>query len=239
MNSESIDVLHAVIWEYINTWRKDETGPWWEGDLSQGIGGLLRKRVADEGHVTIKSLPGILSHWPPNTLFRRLGTENHFPGAGGGMLPDYSYRKLGADSCEWVVELKVWSFNGARKLDTYVDRNVKVFEKDANKYPRERPELALYAFLFMAVNIPARFSDSRRNKYSPEEFVEELVKRLKASADLDKFARAGGGDLCVVVKTIDADARRAELTRCLATRHFGESPYRPPDIDYCQLPYNG
>jgi len=87
MGSTSTGKLHDVMWQYIDTWRQDPTGPWWEGDLSLDIGGLLRAKLAQERHVTVKNLPGFLSHWPPNTPFRRLGTENHFRGRGRGDVP--------------------------------------------------------------------------------------------------------------------------------------------------------
>ncbi|MBD0305309.1 MAG: hypothetical protein ICV76_02010 [Nitrospiraceae bacterium] len=36
--NDSIDKLHRAIWGYIDCWKVDATGPWWEADLSMDIG---------------------------------------------------------------------------------------------------------------------------------------------------------------------------------------------------------
>jgi len=151
------------------------------------------------------------------------------------MFPDHSYRKPGADFCEWVVELKVWSLNGANKLDTEARACVELVEDDAKKC-RGWPEGAPYTLLFLAVNVPAKFYGRRQNKYSSEEFVDELVKKMKASPGLGRFARDALGDLCAAVKTIDTGANTAGLSRCLATQGFAESPHRPQGVDYSPFP---
>ncbi len=65
----SIDLLHKTIWRYIDRWRQDRAGPWWEADLSLDIGHGLRENFGKEELVSVKELPGFLKSWPPKHSF--------------------------------------------------------------------------------------------------------------------------------------------------------------------------
>lgn len=225
---EPIDRLFAKVWRYVDEWRGDPTGPWWEADLSLDIGFKLREELGREMPVAFNR-PDFLRTWPPGTPSRKLGTQNHFRGADGrGRLPDFSFRGIGNDVCEWTVELKLWSLDGAQRLEKQVSGCLAGLTDDAQKCLDSQASWR-NALLFLAVNIPAKFEGIRR--YSPEQFLESLVRglcelRQFPPGSLFNFLGEDGADLCVVAKTIDAGYQGAELVACLVSPRFGAS--RPP-----------
>lgn len=225
----TIDLLHNVLWRYIDSWRVDHTGPWWEADLSVDIGCRLREGFGTQGSITVEKLPGFLRSWPPKTHFRRLGTDNPFPmKPGRGMRPDHFFRRPGTDGCEWILELKSWNLDGSRDRKNQVEACIERFEKDATKDWRS---VSNYVFAFLAVNIPAQFgAKKRRHTYTSDEFLEALTEKLKNSNPLRKLT-GDRGDVCAVVKKIDAEAAGAELVHCVATPRFRLSSHRPESIE--------
>ncbi len=144
------------------------------------------------------------------------------------MFPDYFYRNPNTDTFEWIVELKNWTLDGSVKLERQVEKCIEEFEKDARKNWKTASP---YVFVFLAVNIPAHFAEIRgRNKYMPEEFLGEILKRLRNSDPLRTLGDEKRGDACAVIKRIDAEAASAELVGCVATPGFKECPHRPEGL---------
>ena len=227
---DPIDMLHRAMWSYIDFWRGDRTGPWWEADLSLDIGCMFKETFGKKDPVEVKPLPSFLGAWPQKTVFRRFGTNNHFPTKSGrGMLPDHYYRNPNTDTCEWIVELKVCSLGGS-KLENEIEGCIKALESDAQKCRKWIEEgKSKYAFFFLAANIPAEFEQPPT--YTPDQFLEELMSRLANSDDFRVAAAGDKVDLCVAIKRIDALG--AELVGLKATPRFRESPHLPQGVSVC------
>lgn len=73
--TDSIGKLHRAIWIYIDRWQADQTGPWWEADLSLDIG-LALNEVFTRQTVKVANPPPFLQAWP-SVQFRQFGSNNY------------------------------------------------------------------------------------------------------------------------------------------------------------------
>jgi hypothetical protein len=178
--TQPIQTLHSAMWTFIDQWGTDPAGPWWEADLSFDIGQVLMTAFAKQPHeklVELERPPSFLKSWPQPIKFRRLGTNNYFRATGWttprereqeiqsdnrvrGKWPDHYYRQPGKDRCDWVVELKLWSVDGTKKLADEVKGCVSGLERDAEKWTKQ--DISDYAFCFSAVNTPENFDGNAK-----------------------------------------------------------------------------
>lgn len=198
MITDSIHTLHRAIWSYIERWKNDPTGLWWEADLSLDIGRALVDTFSHQEKVKVANPPSFLGAWP-SVHFRRLGTNNYFRSTrkaadrlekeqevpqkplGGWLYPDYYYRKPETDDCEWIVELKLWSVNGNALEKAQVDGAITGFKADAKKWSGQET----YPFIFLAVNIPGHFQRAPRSRhtYLPNDFTRGLINEVRNSVE--------------------------------------------------------
>jgi hypothetical protein len=240
LDSEAIAKLHLTMWQYISSWSRDETGPWWEADLSLDIGCLLKQSFASESSMRVTNLPAFLGGWPGNTRFRRFGSENHFPNPPDrGLYPDFLYRRPDSDECEWILEIKLTALDWAQKRESQAKSFVQSFERDVTKCREQWSKWAAYAMVFFAVTFPAKANHSGRKRYGPEDFRAVVTERLRASPALGIFVNEKRGDLCVVIKTIDTDAREVALVSCLATTRFGDAAPQLHNLNWESLGATG
>ena len=243
--TDSIDKLHRAIWTYIDHWQTDQTGPWWEADLSLDIGLALNKVFGQEEPVKVDNLPSFLGAWP-RVQFRQFGSNNYIRSnretveasevkqeaspkrVGGGRFPDYYYRKGESDDCEWVVELKLWSVNGNRQKEMEVAGALKGLNDEAVKWCGKET----YPFVLLAINIPSQFEQGRRrHTYKPDDFAQLVVNEVRSSAEFQELNNQGDG--AVVIKSIDETSAR--LISCVATSRFANSPWRSEKIEVTKL----
>ena len=99
--------------------------------------------------------------------------------------------------------------DGNIKLERQVERCIDGLQADAKKVLNDPGKRRGFALL--AVNIPNRFVEQDvKLPYTPDEFKVELIKRIKASKELEQPATEQGpggsrGDWCAAIKKINGD----------------------------------
>ena len=192
MTADQFRFYHAVRHFLTEEWGRSCAGPWWEGDLQMDFGCSLMRSLGSE-LAEICRPPDFLGVWPQPIMTRRLVALNHNIGAGKGTVPDFTYRPLDTDK-RWYIELKLCSV-GPGRLGTQIDNCIHGFEADAEKVLKEiRNSGGHGGFVLLAVNIPNSFAVPR--PYTPDDFKEELIKRINTSGPLCQLATEPRGDWC-------------------------------------------
>ncbi|MFQ5667877.1 MAG: hypothetical protein ACE5I7_15800 [Candidatus Binatia bacterium] len=174
--------MHRAMNEYVDSWRRDPAGPWWEGDLGGQLYGILERHFPRVSPTTLATAPSFLARWRA-PLFHRLTAEFHVPGGGKGIYPDFSYRGPQGDGFDWVLELKIASMTRVATSDVQKQASelINYMLDDVRRWAAR--EDTRYVLSFAAVNAPDVLETRQRGSAQPQSYLRTFLDGVDAVLD--------------------------------------------------------